>query len=156
MGRTAAGVRGISLASDKDYVVEMVAITRENANLLVVSEKGYGKRSDIEDYRITKRGGKGVKTLNVTEKTGELVSIKEVIDTDDLMIINKSGITIRLEVDSLRVMGRATQGVKLIKVGDNDSISSVEKIEKLEGEDEEIIDGEESTDNDAGEKTQEQ
>jgi DNA gyrase subunit A len=156
MGRTAAGVRGISLASDKDYVVEMVAITRENANLLVVSEKGYGKRSDIEDYRITKRGGKGVKTLNVTEKTGELVSIKEVIDTDDLMIINKSGITIRLEVDSLRVMGRATQGVKLIKVGDNDSISSVEKIEKLEGEDEEIIDGAESTDNDAGEETQEQ
>ena len=156
MGRTAAGVRGISLASDKDYVVEMVAITRENANLLVVSEKGYGKRSDIEDYRITKRGGKGVKTLNVTEKTGELVSIKEVIDTDDLMIINKSGITIRLEVDSLRVMGRATQGVKLIKVGDNDSISSVEKIEKLEGEDEEIIDGVESTDNDSGEETQEQ
>jgi len=156
MGRTAAGVRGISLASDKDYVVEMVAITRENANLLVVSEKGYGKRSDIEDYRITKRGGKGVKTLNVTEKTGELVSIKEVIDTDDLMIINKSGITIRLEVDSLRVMGRATQGVKLIKVGDNDSISSVEKIEKLEGEDEEIIEGEESTDNNSGEETQEQ
>ncbi len=136
MGRTAAGVRGITLASEADYVVEMVAITRENANLLVVSEKGYGKRSDIEDYRTTKRGGKGVKTLNVTEKTGQLVSIKEVIDTDDLMIINKSGITIRLKVGTLRVMGRATQGVKLIRVGENDSISSVEKIERLEGDDE--------------------
>lgn len=136
MGRTAAGVRGITLANEADYVVEMVANTRENANLLVVSEKGYGKRSDIDDYRITKRGGKGVKTLNVTEKTGQLVSIKEVIDTDDLMIINKSGITIRLEVGTLRVMGRATQGVKLIKVGDNDMISSVEKIETFESEDE--------------------
>lgn len=132
MGRTAAGVRGISLKDDKDIVVEMVAITRENANLLVVSEKGYGKRSDIEDYRITKRGGKGVKTLNVTEKTGELVAIKEVIDSDDLMIINKSGITIRMAVESLRVMGRATQGVRLIKVNENDSISSVEKVEKID------------------------
>jgi DNA gyrase subunit A len=141
MGRTAAGVRGITLKSPEDYVVEMVTITRENPNLLVVSEKGYGKRSDIEDYRITKRGGKGVKTLNVTEKTGELVSIKEVIDTDDLMIINKSGITIRLAVESLRVMGRATQGVRLIKVGENDSISSVEKIEQFE--DEEREEGEE-------------
>jgi DNA gyrase subunit A len=132
MGRTAAGVRGIKLKDDKDFVVEMVAITRENANLLVVSEKGYGKRSDIEDYRITKRGGKGVKTLNVTEKTGELVAIKEVIDSDDLMIINKSGITIRMAVESLRVMGRATQGVRLIKVNENDSISSVEKVEKID------------------------
>jgi DNA gyrase subunit A len=136
MGRTAAGVRGISLKDDKDIVVEMVAITRENANLLVVSEKGYGKRSDIEDYRITKRGGKGVKTLNVTEKTGELVAIKEVIDSDDLMIINKSGITIRMAVESLRVMGRATQGVRLIKVNENDSISSVEKVEKIDDIDE--------------------
>ena len=132
MGRTAAGVRGITLKDAKDIVVEMVAITRENANLLVVSEKGYGKRSDIEDYRITKRGGKGVKTLNVTEKTGELVAIKEVIDTDDLMIINKSGITIRMAVESLRVMGRATQGVRLIKVNENDSISSVEKVEQID------------------------
>ncbi|SMG12858.1 DNA gyrase subunit A [Marivirga sericea] len=132
MGRTAAGVRGITLKDSNDIVVEMVAITRENANLLVVSEKGYGKRSDIEDYRITKRGGKGVKTLNVTEKTGELVAIKEVIDTDDLMIINKSGITIRMAVESLRVMGRATQGVRLIKVNENDSISSVEKVEQID------------------------
>jgi DNA gyrase subunit A len=132
MGRTAAGVRGITLKDDADFVVEMVAITRENANLLVVSEKGYGKRSDIEDYRITKRGGKGVKTLNVTEKTGLLVAIKEVIDTDDLMIINKSGITIRMAVESLRVMGRATQGVRLIKVNESDSISSVEKVEQID------------------------
>ncbi len=140
MGRTAAGVRGITLANEDDYVVEMVAITRENANLLVVSEKGYGKRSDIEAYRITKRGGKGVKTLNVTEKTGSLVAIKEVIDTDDLMIINKSGITIRMAVETLRVMGRATQGVRLIKINETDSISSVEKIEKIEGEEEDIED----------------
>ncbi|WMN11107.1 DNA gyrase subunit A [Marivirga salinae] len=132
MGRTAAGVRGITLKDAKDIVIEMVAITRENANLLVVSEKGYGKRSDIEDYRITKRGGKGVKTLNVTEKTGELVAIKEVIDSDDLMIINKSGITIRMAVENLRVMGRATQGVRLIKVNEGDSISSVEKVEKID------------------------
>jgi DNA gyrase subunit A len=146
MGRTAAGVRGISLKDDADVVVEMVAITRENANLLVVSEKGYGKRSDIGDYRITKRGGKGVKTLNVTEKTGELVAIKEVIDSDDLMIINKSGITIRMAVESLRVMGRATQGVRLIKVNENDSISSVEKVEKIDDVDE--ADGGESIDED--------
>jgi DNA gyrase subunit A len=150
MGRTAAGVRGITLKDEKDIVVEMVAITRENANLLVVSEKGYGKRSDIEDYRITKRGGKGVKTLNVTEKTGELVAIKEVIDTDDLMIINKSGITIRMAVESLRVMGRATQGVRLIKVNENDSISSVEKVEQIdeidiELEEEEGVDKPDST-----------
>ncbi|WP_375577690.1 DNA gyrase subunit A [Marivirga tractuosa] len=145
MGRTAAGVRGITLKDEKDIVVEMVAITRENANLLVVSEKGYGKRSDIEDYRITKRGGKGVKTLNVTEKTGELVAIKEVIDSDDLMIINKSGITIRMAVESLRVMGRATQGVRLIKVNENDSISSVEKVEKIDEIDE--VDEEENVEN---------
>ncbi|HET8859659.1 DNA gyrase subunit A [Marivirga sp.] len=145
MGRTAAGVRGITLKDGKDIVVEMVAITRENANLLVVSEKGYGKRSDIEDYRITKRGGKGVKTLNVTEKTGELVAIKEVIDSDDLMIINKSGITIRMAVETLRVMGRATQGVRLIKVNENDSISSVEKVEKID--DIEEVEGEENIDN---------
>jgi len=147
MGRTAAGVRGIKLKDDKDIVVEMVAITRENANLLVVSEKGYGKRSDIEDYRVTKRGGKGVKTLNVTEKTGELVAIKEVIDSDDLMIINKSGITIRMAVGSLRVMGRATQGVRLIKVNENDSISSVEKVEKIDEIDEEGEVAEERPDN---------
>ncbi|GAA0194117.1 DNA gyrase subunit A [Fulvivirga kasyanovii] len=134
MGRTASGVRGVTLEGDDDRVVGMVCISREEANLLVVSEKGYGKRSPVEDYRITKRGGKGVKTINVTEKTGKLVAIKEVIDSDDLMIINRSGITIRLEVSSLRVMGRATQGVKLIRLNENDEISSVEKIEKIEEE----------------------
>ncbi|MEX2336246.1 MAG: DNA gyrase subunit A [Fulvivirga sp.] len=132
MGRTASGVRGVRLESADDKVVGMVCISREEANLLVVSERGYGKRSLVGDYRITKRGGKGVKTINVTEKTGKLVAIKEVIDSDDLMIINKSGITIRLAVSTLRVMGRATQGVRLIRLNDNDAISSVEKIEKIE------------------------
>lgn len=136
MGRTAAGVRGVSLEGADDKVVGMVCVAREDANLLVVSENGYGKRSPIEDYRITKRGGKGVKTINITEKTGNLVAIKEVIDTDDLMIINKSGITIRLSVEGLRVMGRATQGVKLIRLNEGDTISSVEKIERIEGEEE--------------------
>lgn len=136
MGRTAAGVKGVTLEGPGDCVIGMVCVSREEANLLVVSENGYGKRSSIEDYRITKRGGKGVKTLNITEKTGRLVAIKEVVDTDDLMIINKSGITIRMAVDTLRVMGRATQGVRLIKLGEGDRISSVEKMERIEGEDE--------------------
>ncbi|MEJ2004856.1 MAG: DNA gyrase C-terminal beta-propeller domain-containing protein, partial [Cyclobacteriaceae bacterium] len=133
MGRTAAGVRGVTLEGD-EKVIGMVCVAREDANLLVVSEKGFGKRSLIEDYRITRRGGKGVKTLNVTEKTGKLVAIKEVVDSDDLMIINKSGITIRLSVSSLRVMGRATQGVRLIRLSENDEISSVAKIENIDGE----------------------
>ena len=136
MGRTAAGVRGVTLDSDEDKVIGMVCITRPDANLLVVSEKGYGKRSDISDYRITSRGGKGVKTLQITEKTGKLVAIKEVGDRDELMIMNKSGISIRIAVEELRVMGRATQGVKLIRLNDDDSISSVAKIEKMEGESE--------------------
>ena len=135
MGRTASGVRGVTLESDSDKVIGMVCISREDANLLVVSEKGYGKRSLVEDYRITRRGGKGVKTINITEKTGKLVAIKEVIDNDDLMIINKSGISIRISVTELRVMGRATQGVRLIKLNEDDSISSVEKIQKIEIED---------------------
>ena len=134
MGRTAAGVRGVTLDSDTDKVIGMVCISREDANLLVVSENGYGKRSEIADYRITNRGGKGVKTLNITEKTGKLVAIKEVVDDDELMIINRSGITIRFEVKELRVMGRATQGVRLIKLSDDDRISSVEKIQKIEEE----------------------
>lgn len=133
MGRTAAGVRAVRLEGADDYVIGMVCVAREEANLLVVTEKGYGKRSDIDAYRITKRGGKGVKAMNITEKTGALVAIKEVVDTDDLMIINKSGITIRLAVADLRVMGRATQGVRLIKLGEKDEISSVEKIERIEG-----------------------
>jgi DNA gyrase subunit A len=134
MGRTAAGVKGVTLEGDDDRVIGMVCISREDANLLVVSEKGYGKRSDISDYRITHRGGKGVKTINITEKTGKLVAIKEVGDKDDLMIINKSGISIRISVEELRVMGRATQGVRLIKLNEEDEISSVEKIQRMEGE----------------------
>ena len=136
MGRTAAGVRAVKLDSATDEVIGMVCISREDANLLVVSEKGYGKRSSIDDYRVTKRGGKGVKTLNITSKTGKLVAIKEVVDDDDLMIINRSGITIRIKVSELRVMGRATQGVRLIRLNEDDHISSVEKIVKME-EDEE-------------------
>jgi DNA gyrase subunit A len=138
MGRTASGVRGVTLDSEDDRVIGMVCVSRENTNLLVVSEKGYGKRSLIEDYRVTKRGGKGVKTINVTEKTGKLVAIKSVIDDDDLMIINKSGISIRISVAELRVMGRATQGVRLIKLNDEDEISSVEKIQKIEDTDADI------------------
>ena len=127
-------MRGVTLDSDTDKVVGMVCITREDANLLVVSEHGYGKRSSMDDYRITNRGGKGVKTINVTDKTGKLVAIKEVGDDDELMIINRSGITIRIEVKELRIMGRATQGVRLIKLNDDDRISSVEKIQKIEGD----------------------
>ena len=133
MGRTAAGVKGIYLdGKSGDKVVGMVCIERDDADLLVVSQKGYGKRSKVSEYRITNRGGKGVKTLNVTEKTGHLVAIKEVLDSDDLMIINRSGITIRMGVKDLRVMGRATQGVKLIRLNENDEISSVEAIHRIE------------------------
>jgi DNA gyrase subunit A len=139
MGRTATGVKAIKLRDVNDEVVGMVCASREDASLLVVSEKGYGKRSLLDEYRITNRGGKGVKAMNITEKTGFLVAIKEVVDSDDLMIINKSGITIRTPVSNLRVMGRATQGVRLIKLNETDKISSVEKISKEE--DDEIIDG---------------
>lgn len=134
MGRNASGVRGIRLADDNDEVVGMIAINDQESEILVVSDKGYGKRSSIEDYRITNRGGKGVKTINVTEKTGKLVAIKNVVDSDDLMIINKSGIAIRMDVSSLRVMGRATQGVRLIKVREDDSIAAVAKVMKDEDE----------------------
>ncbi|MFD1316154.1 DNA gyrase subunit A [Namhaeicola litoreus] len=141
MGRNASGVRGISLAGKNDEVVGMVSISSEDDNILVVSEKGYGKRSNLEDYRITNRGGKGVKTINITDKTGQLVSIKNVTDHDDLMIINKSGLTIRMAVSDLRVMGRATQGVKLINIKDNDEIAAVAKvIHEVDVEDDVIID----------------
>ena len=129
MGRVAAGVRGITLASKDDRVVGLVSTHQAQADLLVVAEKGFGKRSAVEDYRITKRGGKGVKTLQITEKTGMLVAIKAVADTDELMIINKSGIAIRMAVADLRVMGRATQGVRLIRLDKEDEISSVAKID---------------------------
>ena len=106
----------------------MISVNDMDSDILVVSENGYGKRSSLEDYRITNRGGKGVKTISITDKTGNLVSIKNVSDGDDLMIINKSGIAIRMEVSDLRVMGRATQGVKLINIKDNDSIAAVAKV----------------------------
>jgi DNA gyrase subunit A len=127
MGRTATGVRGINL-EEGDRVIGMVCVSREDTQLLVVSDKGYGKRSDVEDYRITSRGAKGVKTLNITEKTGALVTIKEVTDEDDLMIITKKGVAIRIKISDLRVMGRNTQGVKLIRMSDSDDIASVTRI----------------------------
>lgn len=136
MGRTATGVRGITLEDGDDEVVGMISIDNPETTVLVVSEKGYGKRTDIDDYRVTNRGGKGVKTLNITDKTGKLVAIKGVTDKEDLMIINRSGIIIRIAVSELRTMGRATQGVRLITLKDNDEIASVAKIEHDDSEDE--------------------
>jgi len=130
MGRTASGVRGITLKDETDEVIGMVTVNDMNSEILVVAENGYGKRSSLDEYRITNRGGKGVKTLNITEKTGKLISIDAVTDADDLMIINKSGLTIRMAVEDLRVMGRATQGVKLINIKGNDSIAAVTKVMK--------------------------
>ena len=141
MGRGASGVRGITLAHDADEVIGMISVDDMESNILVVSENGYGKRSSLEDYRITNRGGKGVKTISITEKTGSLVSIKNVTDEDDLMIINKSGIAIRMAVEDLRVMGRATQGVKLINLKGSDSIAAVAKVMK----EEEVEESEEDT-----------
>lgn len=140
MGRTASGVRAITVDDENDEVVGMICIDDPQTNVLVVSEKGYGKRSDLEEYRITNRGGKGVKTMNITEKTGQLVAIKDVVDGDDLMIINKSGILIRIAVDALRVMGRATQGVRLINLRDNDEIAAVTKVKAEDIEEEEEFD----------------
>lgn len=139
MGRNTSGVRGITLANEKDAVVGMICLETPDYDVLVVSENGYGKRSKLEDYRVTNRGGKGVKTLNITEKTGQLIAIKNVTDTDDLMIINKSGLTIRLAVSELRVMGRATQGVRLINLRDDDAIAAVANVMREEEEDEDII-----------------
>ena len=150
MGRTATGVRGMLLNGDDDEVVGVIAIEPETENnVLVVSEKGYGKRSPIDDYRITNRGGKGVKTLNISDKTGQLVAIKSVTDDNDLMIINKSALTIRIAVASLRVMGRATQGVKLINLGkrnQNDEIASVCVVDHEEdAENEGVVEDAENT-----------
>ncbi|MGF7080769.1 DNA gyrase subunit A [Mucilaginibacter sp. UYCu711] len=144
MGRTATGVRGITLDSDNDEVVGMISIDNPETTVLVVSEKGYGKRTDIDDYRVTNRGGKGVKTLNVTEKTGKLVAIKGVTDNEDLMIINKSGVIIRIAISELRTMGRATQGVRLITLKGNDEIASVAKIEHDDEEDEAEVEGDDA------------
>ncbi|AIJ38064.1 DNA gyrase subunit A [Flavobacterium psychrophilum] len=130
MGRTASGVRGIRLKDESDEVIGLVSVNDMNSEILVVAENGYGKRSSLDEYRITNRGGKGVKTLNITEKTGQLISINTVTDADDLMIINKSGLTIRMAVEDLRVMGRATQGVKLINLKGKDSIAAVTKVMK--------------------------
>lgn len=160
MGRTASGVRGITLADDNDEVIGMVSVNKDDINdtqLLVVTEKGYGKRTKLVDedgedvYRITNRGGKGVKTLNITEKTGALISINNVTDEDDLMIINKSGLTIRMEVSALRVMGRATQGVRLINIKENDSIAAVTKV--MKEDEEETVEGEASENEDGIEGT---
>ena len=144
MGRNASGVRGIRLQHDKDEVIGMVSVNDMESNILVVSSNGYGKRSKLEDYRITNRGGKGVKTISITEKTGDLVAIKNVDDSNGLMIINKSGIAIRMAVEDLRVMGRATQGVKLINIKDGDSIAAVAKVIHEKDDEEQEIESEES------------
>ncbi|MFT7156382.1 MAG: DNA gyrase subunit A [Parvicella sp.] len=161
MGRNASGVRGITLSHEKDEVVGMVCVEDFSNTILVVSEKGYGKRTLLNDpetgeaiYRVTNRGGKGVKTLNVTDKTGELVAIKVVTDEDDIMIINKSGIIIRMHVDSLRTMGRATQGVKLISLRGKDEIAAVAKVER-DDEDEDVIEGEDVENPDGGSSEEE-
>ena len=132
MGRVSTGVRGVALDDENDRVVGMVCVSDDASNILVVSEKGFGKRSEVEEYRITNRGGKGVKTMGVTEKTGEIISIKNVVDSDELMLITRAGIAIRMAVESLRVMGRATQGVRLMRLNEGDSISSIAKIERIE------------------------
>ncbi|MCO6564333.1 MAG: DNA gyrase subunit A [Apibacter sp.] len=141
IGRNASGVRGITLGDEKDEVIGMVIISdSENDTILVVSEQGYGKRTHADAYRITNRGGKGVITLNITDKTGNLIAIQKVTDDNDLMIINKSGVAIRMSVEQLRVMSRNTQGVKLINLKKNDEIAAITKIEKEEGVDEEEYD----------------
>lgn len=147
MGRNAAGVKGVTLSEDPDdAVVGMVCLEDQDHDILVVSEKGFGKRSDVEGYRITNRGGKGVKTINITDKTGQLIAIKEVIDSDDLMIINKSGIAIRMRVTDMRVMGRATQGVRVINLKEGDSIASVTKVQGYEnGDENELEDSQETS-----------
>ena len=150
MGRNASGVRGIRLSNEEDEVIGMVAVNDMDSNILVVSEKGYGKRSSLDDYRETNRGGKGVKTISVTEKTGGLVALKNVSDEDGLMIINKSGVAIRMKVSDLRVMGRATQGVKLINLKGNDSIAAVAKVVNEEGETDEDFASVENSDNTDG------
>ncbi len=140
MGRTASGVRGIKLADEKDEVIGLVTVSDLNSEILVVSENGYGKRSALEAYRQTNRGGKGVKAMNITDKTGMLISIYDVTDNDDLMIINKSGLTIRIRVSDLRIMGRNTQGVRLINIKGNDSIAAVAKVMHDEDAEDEMDD----------------
>ena len=147
MGRGASGVKAISLDTENDEVIGMVCVEDMTRNIMVVSENGFGKRSEIEEYRITNRGGKGVRTINITEKTGKLIAIKDVTDEDDLMIINRSGLTIRLAINTLRVMGRATQGVKLINLRKNDTIAAVTKVQHEEPEEENNDNGTEIEEN---------
>ncbi len=147
MGRSASGVKAISLDTENDEVIGMVCVEDMTRNIMVVSENGFGKRSEIEEYRITNRGGKGVKTINITDKTGKLIAIKDVTDEDDLMIINRSGLTIRLAINTLRVMGRATQGVKLINLRKNDTIAAVTKVQHEEPEEENNDNGTEIEEN---------
>lgn len=142
MGRNASGVKGVTLENEEDYVIGMLAIDNPNDNIMVVSENGFGKRSELEEYRTTHRGGKGVKTIQITEKTGALVAIENVTDDNDLMIINHSGITIRMRIADLRVLGRNTQGVKLIDLRKKDSIASITKVD-AEPDEPEVIEGEE-------------
>lgn len=136
MGRNAAGVRGITLAGPDDAIVGVLVIDNPRSNVLIVSQNGFGKRSLLEDYRITHRGGKGISTIKITEKTGNLVALKDVTDDDDLMIINRSGIAIRLHVDTLRILGRNTQGVKLIDLRKNDTIAAVCVVPRQDDEEE--------------------
>ncbi len=153
MGRNASGVKAITLGGAKDEVIGMICLSDPATNVLVVASKGFGKRSDLEEYRVTNRGGKGVKTINITDKTGELIAIKDVTDKDDLMIITRSGITIRLKVCDLRVIGRVSQGVKLINLRDDDEIAAVAKVEIAEESTEEVYgntEGETSTGKEEG------
>ncbi|MEM7162721.1 MAG: DNA gyrase subunit A [Bacteroidota bacterium] len=149
MGRTATGVRGIRLKDEKDAVVGMVCIEDPDAEVLVISNRGYGKRSKLEDYRVTNRGGKGVKTINVTDKTGSLISMKQVSDDDQLMIINRSGVLIRINVSDLRVMGRATQGVRVINLKGDDKIAAVAKVslDHIENENNASLDAPQTAEN---------
>jgi DNA gyrase subunit A len=155
MGRTATGVRGVTLASEEDEVVGMICVNDDSTNVLVVSEKGYGKRSEFDEYRETSRGAKGVKTIEITEKTGNLVAIEDVKGDEDLMIVTRAGITIRMSVEDLRVMGRATQGVRLINLREGDDIASVAKVISEEDKNDEVQEVE-SPSGDAGEAAQEE
>ncbi|MDD4190800.1 MAG: DNA gyrase subunit A [Mangrovibacterium sp.] len=148
IGRTASGVRGITLGSDQDEVVGMISVENESEDVLVVSEKGYGKRSSISDYRVTNRGGKGVKTINITEKTGNLITLKSVADSNDLMIITEKGLTIRLPISDLRVMGRATQGVRLINLKEDDAIASIARVDTEENDEVDLDEMTEEQNND--------